>query len=127
MNKRPLSITIIGSLAIIIGALALTADLFAVIRHHGTKQGHDLVELIEMVVTHLLALLGGIYLLRGFNWARWLLLVWMALHVGISLFHPLFELAIHSLMLIALLYFFFRQRATAYFGFRGEAASTPLS
>ena len=29
------------------------------------------------------------------NWARWLALAWIIFHVGLSLFHPIGELAFH--------------------------------
>src|SRR5574337_1112763 len=30
------------------------------------------------------ALVGGVWALRGCNWARWLLAIWMVLHIGLS-------------------------------------------
>ena len=35
-------------------------------------------------LTELLAIVSGVFMLRGHNWARWLALVWMAFHVAIS-------------------------------------------
>lgn len=51
------------------------------------------------------ALLGGIYLLKGHNWARWLLTTWMALHVALSIHDPyvlLAHLVIFGLILVGL-------------------------
>src|SRR6185436_11330703 len=62
----------------------------------------------------LLAIVGGVFTLRGSNWARWLLLVWIAYHVILSAFHSS-GLVIHSLLLAAVVYFLFRPRASAYF------------
>ena len=54
-------------------------------------------------------------MLRGSNWARWLLIVWLGYHVALSVFHAPFELVVHSLLFAAVLYFLFRPQATAYF------------
>jgi hypothetical protein len=71
-----------------------------------------------------LAILGGVFVFRGSNWARWLLLVWTAYHVGLSAFHALSELAMHSLLFAVVAYFLFRSQASAYFwGMRTEPAT----
>src|SRR5262249_39079375 len=62
-----------------------------------------------------LAIVCGVFLLRGSNWARWLLLAWIAFHVVLSAFHNVFELAMHSLLLVVVAYCLFRPRTSAYF------------
>lgn len=60
------------------------------------------------------ALVGGAFVLRRQNWARWLLAVWMLLHVAISVGEP--EQLIAHLVIFGLLAFLlFRPRARAYF------------
>lgn len=54
-------------------------------------------------------------MLRGHNWARWLLVTWIAYHVILSAFHAWSELAMHALLLAVVAYFLFRSRASAYF------------
>jgi hypothetical protein len=44
--------------------------------------------------TEIIAVIAGVYLFFGKNWARWLALAWMAFHVAIS-FHPPLTFAIH--------------------------------
>ncbi len=70
----------------------------------------------------MLGIIGGAGLLRGRNWARWLLVAWMLLHVGLSLFHSMAELATHIAIFTPLGYLLFRREAAAYFGATDAAA-----
>ena len=62
-------------------------------------------------------------MLRGRNWARWLLLIWIAYHVILSGVHSLSQLVVHGLLFAVVAYFLFRPRASAYF--RGSRAEPP--
>jgi hypothetical protein len=62
-------------------------------------------------------------MLRGLNWARWLLAVWMAYHVVLSILHSPVELMMHVLLFGVMGYFLFRPQASAYF--RGRSAELP--
>ena len=110
MRRRPLSITIIGWLFVGAGTIGLV--------YHATEfkiQRPVEYDVIWVCIVRLLAILSGVFLLRGSNWARWLLLVWLAYHVILSAFHSLFELAMHGLLLGVIAYFLFRPQASAYF------------
>ena len=110
MKKRPRSITIIGWLFVGAGTIGLA--------YHATKfkaQRPFEYELIWVCIVRLLAILSGVFILRGSNWARWALLVWLAYHVILSAFHSLSEMAMHSLLLGVVAYFLFRPQASAYF------------
>jgi hypothetical protein len=72
--------------------------------------GEDI--LIE--VTELLAITCGVFLLRRKNWARWLALAWMALHVAIS-FPVRAQVAIHLCFLIVIAWALFRSTTRGYF------------
>ena len=61
------------------------------------------------------ALVGAAYVLRGRNWARWLLAAWMALHVAISIGRPA-ELAAHVVIFAVLTFLLFRSRTASWFG-----------
>jgi hypothetical protein len=63
----------------------------------------------------LLAAVGGVFVLRGCNGARWLLVAWMALHIGISLLHSPLEAAMHVVIFAALTFLLFRPTASRYF------------
>lgn len=108
MNRRPLSVTVISWLFIAAGAIGLA--------YHLTEfQGQFKYDLVLVCFVRLLAILAGLFMLRGSNWARWLLLVWIVYHVILSAFHSVSELAMHSLLLGVVAYFLFRRQASAYF------------
>jgi len=110
MKKRPLSITIISWLFVGAGIIGLA--------YHATefKAGRPFqYDVLWVCLVRFLAILCGVFILRGSNWARWLLLVWIAFHVVLSAFHSLIELAVHSLLLAVIGYFLFRPQASAYF------------
>lgn len=60
------------------------------------------------------ALIGGTFVLRGHNWARWLLAAWMALHVAISVGKPA-QLVGHLVIFGCIAFLLFRPPATAHF------------
>jgi hypothetical protein len=73
----------------------------------------------------LLAIVGGVFLLRGRAWARWLLLAWLAFHVVLSAFHNRVELAMHAGLLVVIGFFLFRPKAAAYFRATRPQGDTP--
>jgi hypothetical protein len=113
LNKRPLSITIIGWLFIAVGVVALT--------YHSTHLSED--HIVWILFVRFLALVCGVSLLFRQNWARWLTAVWLAYHVYLSLHHPPSELIIHTLLFLVIFYSLFRSESSAYFR-RENAASS---
>ncbi len=108
MNKRPLSVTIIGCIFIAAGVIGFA--------YHVTEfRTLPALEYVWVCLLRLLAILGGVFLLRGQNWARWLLLVWLAYHVVLSAFHSTSELVMHGVLFVVIAYLLLRPRATAYF------------
>jgi uncharacterized membrane protein len=72
-------------------------------------------------LTELLALVAGVFMLRGYNWARWLALAWLAFHVAISWAAPS-RIAIHTVFLAAFAWLLFRPDARRHFDrARGES------
>ncbi len=110
MNKRPLSVTIIGWAYLVMGVAGFAYHFTGLRVQHRFQSDILLVELIFLI-----AIVSGAYLLRGHNWARWLVIAWMAFHVVLSIFHTISELAIHTLLCAVLTYFLFRAAATRYF------------
>jgi hypothetical protein len=109
-NRRPLSVTIISCLFIAAGLVGFA--------YHATEfrvQGPFQYEAAWVLFVRLLALVGGVFALRGANWARWLLMVWMAYHVGVSAFHTVSELVMHSVLFVVIAYVLLREQASAYF------------
>ncbi len=120
MNKRPLSVAIISYLFIMAGAVGLA--------YHATEfnpQHPFEYELMLVLFVRLLAIVGGVFALRGANWARWLLLTWIAYHVILSGFHTLSELVMHGALLAVVAYFFLLAKESAYF--RGAKGELPQS
>jgi len=110
MSKRPLSITVISWLFVGAGAVGLA--------YHITEfkaDGPFQYDVVWVSLVRLLAILCGVFMLRGRNWARWLLLVWIAYHVILSAFHSLSELVMHILLFLVVAYFLYRPQASAYF------------
>ena len=122
MNKRPCSITVIGWIFIALGGILTLADLLPLVdaaaaqRFSEFKAQHPFqYDIIWVGLVRLIAIVCGVYMLRGHNWARWLALAWIVYHVILSAFHMLSELAIHILLCAILAYFLFRPTATRYF------------
>ena len=97
------------------GSIALLASLLEIFNTATAQRDAYLKGHWMIPVVRLLALVAGVFMLYGFNWARWLLVVWLAYHVGLGAFHSALELVVHSLLLAVVVYFLFRRQASAYF------------
>jgi hypothetical protein len=120
MNKRPLSITVISWIFIAFGVIAIISILLPLFTAEGIQRlaalkARNPLEFWLAPVIRLLAGLSGLFMLYGFNWARWLLVAWMGYHIILSIFHSPFQLLMHILIFAVLLYFLFRPLASAYF------------
>ena len=114
-NKRPLSVMILGCLYIAVGTIGFVYH-FSEIWGRGTFH-YDAV-LVELV--SLLAVVSGVFMLRGENWARWVALAWIAFHVVLSAFHTLQEFAIHCLFCAVIAWLLFRREGSRYFRLQGS-------
>jgi hypothetical protein len=125
MAKRPLAITIIGWLFIAVGTVALTYHLLP--HHSAEPKSHSAIshELAWILLIRLLAIVAGIFLLRGSNWARWLLVIWMTYHIALSAFHSVSEVLVHTILFSIIGYFLFRSESCAYF--EGKTAAPQSS
>jgi hypothetical protein len=110
MNKRPLSVTIIGWTYLVMGVAGFAYHLTGLRVQHRFQSDILWVELIFLV-----AIVSGAFMFRGRNWARWLAIACMGFHVVLSFFHTVSELAIHSLLCAVPAYFLFRAAASRYF------------
>lgn len=120
MSPRPISITIISWLFIAIGLVSIGADLLPLIGINISAGPSDFqtlsfFELILTLSVRLLALVCGIFMLYGFNWARWLLAAWMGFHIVISIKDSPFKLIMHVLIFSIILFFLFRPKASVFF------------
>jgi len=108
-RTRLRSVTVVGVIFIALGVLDIwrgVAPLFASVR-----MATDDVEVLAIGIA---AIVGGAYVIRGRNWARWLLAVWMAFHVAISVGQPK-QLVAHTVIFGCIAYLLFRRAASASF------------
>ena len=104
--KRPIPVTILGGLFIVAGLVGIA--------YHLSERPMD-SSIILITIVRILAVVGGVFLLMGRTWARWLLVAWLAFHVVVSAFHSMSEMAAHAVLLIVVAYFLFTPPDSKYF------------
>lgn len=109
-NKRPLSVTILGCVYIAVGAIGFAYHWTELRAREAFRYDGVWIELVR-----LLAIICGVFMLRGHNWARWVALAWIAFHVILSAFHSLGEFAMHCLFFAVIAGFLFRPEVSRYF------------
>ncbi len=115
MRRPPLSIAVIGAIFLALAVLDLYRGLAPLV-----QSGHLAGDDVTVLGIAAWAAVGGVFLVRGHDWARWLLAAWMALHVALSVGRAV-PLVVHTLVFGTLLFFLFRPRVRGYF--RGPAPS----
>ncbi|MFL5523894.1 MAG: hypothetical protein ACJ8AF_07250 [Gemmatimonadaceae bacterium] len=108
-RPRMPSLIVVGAIFLILGALDIwrgIAPLFT--------SGHMATDDAEVLAIGIAAIVGGIGVLRGMNWARWLLAVWATFHVAISVGQPK-QFVAHLVIFGGIVYLLFRRRASGYF------------
>jgi len=107
--KRPLAVAIIGCLFIVAG-------LTGIIYHAPEWKTTGLqAESILALVVRLVAIVGGIFTLKGSNFARWVLVIWIVYHVILSFYHSTAELVTHIAFTVVVLLGLFNSKANEYF------------
>jgi hypothetical protein len=114
MKKPPIAIAIVSCLYIVTGVGGLARHM---LEFKGRPFQYDLV---WIALVELVAIVSGIFMLRGVNWARWLALAWIGFHVVIS-FPSARQVLIHSVIFLLIAYFLLRAEARVYFQHREEA------
>jgi hypothetical protein len=108
-HTRMWSVIVVAVIFLALGVLDITrglAPLFA--------SGHMAADDVEVLAIGIAAIVGGVYVLRGRNWARWLLAVWMVFHVAISIGQPKQFIA-HLAIFGCIAFLLFRPAASASF------------
>jgi hypothetical protein len=104
--KRPIPVTILGCLFIVVG--------LAGSGYHLSRRPLDswaaLISIIEII-----AIVGGVSLLKGRNWARWMMIGWLGFHVVVSAFRSLSDCLAHAVLLVAVAYFLLTPPDSQYF------------
>lgn len=109
-NLRPISVTLLAWLYIAVGAIGFIAHFTEIHASNMFRFDGIWIEVVEV-----LAIICGVFLLRGRNWARWLAIAWMAFHVAVSAYGPARELVIHSVLFVAFTWILYRAPAAKYF------------
>jgi hypothetical protein len=111
MAKRPLSVTILGLLMIAAGAVGIAY-------HLGDFKGahHSTPDVFLLLALRLFAIVAGVLMLRGYSWARWLALAWLAFHVAVSAFDSWQKFGMHAVLFVVFAIFLFRPNARTFFG-----------
>lgn len=114
-KRRPVFVLIIAVLFIAFGLL----DIWLGVSPLTSKAAHLASDDLLVSSIGITAVVGAIFVLKGYNWARWLLAAWMALHVALSIRQPyalLGHVVIFGLVLAGLFY----PAASAWFHQRDE-------
>lgn len=104
--QRPRSITIISWIFIIFGSIALLS---------GVVRGGDIKSHWYVHLSRFLQIIAGVFMLYGHNWARWLLVAWIAFHIVVGAMNGPLQLLLHVAIFSVILFFVFRRQASAYF------------
>lgn len=71
--------------------------------------------IVALAIIRIVAVIGGVALLLGQGWARWVMLTWLAFHVVVSAFHSLSEFMAHLVLMLVVGYVLLRPPASQYF------------
>jgi hypothetical protein len=104
--KRPFSVTFLGWLFIAVGSIGVAYHL---------RDGSFDRWTVLIAAVRVIAIIGGIFLLKGRSWARWLLLVWLAFHVFVGALHSLSNSVAHFVLLAVVAYFLLWSPESKYF------------
>jgi hypothetical protein len=108
MKHRPVSITLISYLFI-------AAGVVGIIYHASELKDLATPEVSLVLFIRMLAILAGVFALRGASWARLLLVAWIIYHVILSFSHSTDELIMHFVLSIVVVISLFHPKANAYF------------
>jgi len=105
-RKCPIEVLAVAWLYILVGTLGLVRHFPRALVFHWDD--------IWILLTELLAVIAGVFMLRGNNWARWLAIAWILFHVAIS-WPVVRQLVVHSVITILIVALLFRRDARQYF------------
>ncbi|MGB2627441.1 MAG: hypothetical protein WAK20_11685 [Candidatus Acidiferrum sp.] len=104
--KRPFPVTFLGGLFVVAGITSLV--------YHVVTSPLDRWT-VPISLVGVTAIVGGVFLIQGKRWARWLVLAWLALHVVVSAYHSFSDSAAHFVLLLAVGYFLLGEPSASYF------------
>ncbi len=111
MKKRPIGVVVVAILLVLGGGAGLAGDLM-----NSSSLSANHFESVWIAAVNVLGIVAGVFLFRGFNWARWLAIAWMAFHVAISFLNSWQQAAMHGVILVLIVWILFQREARAFFG-----------
>ena len=106
-RPRPISITILAVIYIAVGIMGFAYHIRDLLARQPDSLWIEIVELIAIAC--------GVFMLRGQNWARWLALAWILLHVVVSAFNSIHQFLMHSLICALIAWILLHPTAARYF------------
>ena len=104
--RRPFQVTVLGWLFVLVGIVSTAYHLWRGALDRWT---------VPIVLVGAVAVVAGVFLLRGARWARWLLLVWLAFHVAVSALDSLSVALPHAVLLLVVGYVLLGPPTAKYF------------
>lgn len=104
--KRPFQVTALGWLFIAVGILSTIYHLLKSPLDRWTA---------PILLVGIIAVVAGVFLLRGARWARWLVLAWLAFHVVLSALNSVSDAMAHVVLLLVVGYFLLGPPTSKYF------------
>jgi hypothetical protein len=115
MSGRPRTITIIGWLFVVVGIVSLSRQFVTFADGRPALAAALPRHFWYAAVSAAVATLSGAFILRGANWARWLLATWLVFHVVLGMGHGPLTLAVHTALAAVVLWLLYRRPARAWF------------
>jgi hypothetical protein len=113
-RRCPIEVLVVAFLYIIVGTVGLVRHFPRPIVVHQDD--------IWILLTELLAVVAGVFMLRGHNWARWLAIAWIVFHVILS-WPVVAQLIVHSLITILIAALLFRRVSREFFAGSPDTSS----
>ena len=115
-RRRPIAVIAVGTLFVLAGLVGLAYHALE-LRQPGPRDA----DLYLVLFVRVLALVSGVFIFRGANWARWLAMAWMAYHAVLSaLDRSASGMVVHLVMLAAVSYLLLRRDSSDYFRHMGK-------
>ena len=115
MRQRPTAVTILSWLYLVMGTVGFVYHLRELRQYSLLHSDFLLIEALRV-----LAVVAGFFMLMGQNWARWLAIAWIALHVVASFYNSWQQAAMHAIFFAIIAFLLTRPAANAFF--RGPEA-----
>jgi hypothetical protein len=110
MRQRPIAVTILSWVLVVVGTVGFVYHLREFGQHNLLHSDFLLIEAIRV-----LAVVAGVFMLRGQDWARWLTIAWIALHVAVSFYNSWQQVAMHAIFLALFVFLLTRPAVNAFF------------